>query len=409
MKILMVNKFLFPNGGSETYLFQLGKALQRHGHEVQYFGMEHEGRLVGNAAGAYTSDMEFNGGGVLGKLAYPVKTIYSREARRKIRLVLDDFQPDAVHLNNFNYQLTPSVILEIRRWEKRTGNRVRVVFTAHDYQLICPNHMLRNPRTNRNCEACAHGRYLNCAKGRCIHGSVAKSLIGSAEGAFWRANGAYGQIDAVVCPTRFMKTKMDLNPAFAGKTVVMRNFIEPAEKKIVEKKDYVLYFGRFSQEKGIRTLLAACGRLPRIPFVFAGGGPLEGEIARTPNVRNAGFLKGDALEMLIREARFSVYPSEWYENCPYSVMESQRYGTPVLGADIGGIPELIADGKTGELFESGNVDDLTRKIDGLYRNRTLSDRYGRDAADAGFSSSDDYCRELARVYAAPEKREGGKG
>ena len=94
MKVLMVNKFLHPNGGSETYIFKLGAQLQSMGHEVQYFGMEHEGRIVGNRANAYTTDMDFHGGSKLAKLTYPIKTIYSAEARRKIRLVLDDFQPD---------------------------------------------------------------------------------------------------------------------------------------------------------------------------------------------------------------------------------------------------------------------------------------------------------------------------
>ncbi len=113
MKILFVNKFLYPNGGSETYIFKLGEALTARGHEVEYFGMEHEGRCVGNRVNAYTSDMDFHNASKLTKLTYPLKTIYSTEARKKIRLVLDDFKPDVVHLNNFNYQLTPSIILEI--------------------------------------------------------------------------------------------------------------------------------------------------------------------------------------------------------------------------------------------------------------------------------------------------------
>ena len=150
MKILMINKFLHPNGGSETYIFKLGQQLQTMGHEVQYFGMEHEGRVVGNRVDAYTSNMDFHGGSKLAKLTYPIKTIYSAEARQKIRLVLDDFQPDVCHLNNFNYQLTPSIILEIRKWEKRTGHRCRIVYTAHDYQLVCPNHMCNHPGTLQN-------------------------------------------------------------------------------------------------------------------------------------------------------------------------------------------------------------------------------------------------------------------
>ena len=92
MKILMVNKFLYPNGGSETYIFKLGEQLQKKGHEVQYFGMEHAGRIVGNRLECYTSDMNFHAGGV-GKLLYPFRIIYSGEAKRKMRRVLEDFRP----------------------------------------------------------------------------------------------------------------------------------------------------------------------------------------------------------------------------------------------------------------------------------------------------------------------------
>lgn len=133
MKILMINKFLYPNGGSETYIFKLGKQLEKMGHEVQFFGMEHEGRCVSNRINAYTSDMDFHGGSKLAKLKYPLKTIYSKEARIQIRKVLDDFKPDVCHINNFNYQLTPSIILEIKKWNVSC----KVVYTAHDGQLVC--------------------------------------------------------------------------------------------------------------------------------------------------------------------------------------------------------------------------------------------------------------------------------
>ena len=86
MRVLIINKFLYPNGGSETYIFKLGEALEQHGHEVQYFGMEHEGRCVGNRVNAYTSDMDFHGGSKLSKLTYPIKTIYSKEALSLIHI-----------------------------------------------------------------------------------------------------------------------------------------------------------------------------------------------------------------------------------------------------------------------------------------------------------------------------------
>ena len=397
MKILMINKFLHPNGGSETYIFKLGAYLESMGHEVQYFGMEHEGRCVGNRVNAYTSDMDFHGGSKLSKITYPIKTIYSSEARKKLRLVLEDFQPEVCHLNNFNYQLTPSILLEIAKWKKE-GHPCRVIFTAHDYQLVCPNHMCNNPNTGENCEKCLGGHFGFCTKGKCIHGSLAKSAVGTLEAMLWNGCGVYKNIDVMICCSEFLKTKMDCNPLFAGKTLALHNFVDKVERKETEKQDYVLYFGRFSREKGIDTLLKVCRALPDIPFVFAGTGPLEGEIAGVPNIKNVGFQRGQALENLIRQARFSVYPSQWYENCPFSVMESQLYGTPVLGADIGGIPELIEVGKTGELFESGNAAQLEEKIRTLWEDRELTDRYSENCAHLRFDDVAAYTEKLLKLY-----------
>ena len=397
MKILMINKFLHPNGWSETYIFRLGDSLTARGHEVQYFGMEHEGRCVGNRVNAYTSDMDFHGGSKLAKLTYPIKTIYSSEARRKLRLVLADFQPDVCHLNNFNYQLTPSILLEIAKWKKE-GHPCRVVYTAHDLQLVCPNHMCNNPNTGENCEKCLGGHFENCALGRCIHGSLAKSAIGTLEAMLWNGCGVYKNIDVMICCSEFLKRKMDSNPLFAGKTLALHNFVDKAEKQETEKQNYVLYFGRFSREKGIDTLIQVCKELPEIPFVFAGTGPLEEELAGVPNIQNVGFQRGQDLETLIRQARFSLCPSEVYENCPFSVMESQLYGTPVLGADIGGIPELIEEGKTGELFESGNAAQLKEKIKMLWENRDLTARYSENCAHIRFDDVDTYTEKLLKLY-----------
>lgn len=399
MKVLMVNKFLYPNGGSETYIFKLGEALTAAGHEVEYFGMEHEGRCVGNSVNAYTQDMDFHNAGKIEKLTYPLKTIYSRDARKKLRLVLDDFKPDVVHLNNFNYQLTPSVILETVKWRKQAHHPCRIVYTAHDYQLVCPNHMCNNPGTGENCEKCLSGKFLSCTKGKCIHGSTAKSAIGTMEATFWKLKGTYKYIDTFICCSKFMKSKLDTNLLFAEKTVAIHNFIESIPWKDVRKEEYVLYFGRYSKEKGIGTLIEAARKMPDVPFVFAGKGPLEDELSGIENIRNVGFKTGAELEELIRKARVSVYPSEWYENCPFSVMESQLYGTPVIGADIGGIPELIRVGETGLLFESGNADALCEAIGSVAKDEEKAMRMHEACRSLSFDTIDEYLEKLLKIYA----------
>ena len=419
MKILMVNKFLHPNGGSETYIFKLGEQLQKMGHEVQYFGMENEGRIVGNHAEVYTSDMDFHAGGFK-KLLYPLHIIYSTEAKGKMRRVLEDFEPDVVHLNNINFQLTPSVIYAVRAYEKKHGRKIRIVYTAHDYQWVCPNHMMRIPSTGEICFACRGGDYVQCSKNRCIHNSRVKSLLGTIEAKYYAKRQTYGLVDVIVCPSEFMKKRLDTNPLLADKTVVMHNFIDADAMKRAETacgtdtgqdtvqksamrhdgRDYVVYFGRFSEEKGTKTLLDACRALQDIPFVFAGTGPLEDKVNEVANVENRGFVTGEALRKLVSRARFSVYPSEWYENCPFSVMESQMYGTPVLVSDLGGAPELVQAGKTGELFRGGNVEELTEHIRALWNNPELCRQYSENCKEINFDTVREYCDKIVRkVYA----------
>ena len=393
MKILIVNKFLHPNGGSETYIFELGKELVRQGHQVEYFGMEHEGRIVGNHAECYTRNMDFHTG-KLQKLLYPFRILYSKEARKKIRAVLEDFKPDIVHVNNFNFQLTPSILYEIK------AHHIPIVFTAHDLQLVCPNHLMVNGKSGPGCEQCLTKGSFSCFKGRCIHGSAVKSLLGALENLLYKRLKAYRYIDKVICPSLFVESKLKQNPMLAGKTLVLRNFITDMEqsKSLHAKKNYVIYFGRYSKEKGVETLLEVCRDLKDIPFVFAGKGELGEEVGKAVNIENKGFMRGEILHKLIAEARFSICASECPENCPFSVMESQLLGTPVVGANIGGIPELIRDGEDGILFESGNVDSLKAAIRTLWKDTEKQTKLAEGCLHVSYDNCEEYCKKLLDIY-----------
>lgn len=399
MKVLLVNKFLYPNGGSETYIFQLAQMLTSMGHEVQFFGMEHANRTVGNRVESYTSNMDFHTG-KLQKLLYPFKIIYSKEARRKIRAVLEDFQPDVVHLNNFNFQLTPSIIYEIKK------HNIPIIFTAHDYQLVCPSHLMVNGRTGKVCEKCANSGSIHCTKDRCIHGSFIKSLLGTIENKLYAALKTYRFIDVVICPSKFNQSQLEKNPALKGRTLVMHNFISMEKQQDVEKQPYVLYFGRYSEEKGIRTLLKVCKRLEHIPFVFAGKGEYQEEIAKLPNAKEVGFQSGAALHKLIAEAQFTLHPSECHDNCPFAVMESQALGTPVIGAEVGGIPELVEIGKTGYVFESGNEEALAKQIEQLWNDKEACQQMAEYCKTIDFMSCQEYCKELLGIYEQAIERYG---
>ena len=217
MRILLVNKFIFPKGGAETYTFDVGKMLEEHGHEVQYFGLENEKNIVGNRVGSYVTNMDFSQG-IKANLNAPFRIIYSREARKKIRAVLDDFQPDVVHLNNIQYHLTPSIILEINKWRKETKKECKIVYTTHDYQLVCPSHGMFDVNM-KPCERCLDGHYIHCLQTKCLKNSRAKSLLGTLDGYMWKYSKAYSYVDAYICCSFFLKSKLDTQKRFRDKTI----------------------------------------------------------------------------------------------------------------------------------------------------------------------------------------------
>lgn len=390
MKVLFVNKYLYQRGGAETYVIKLGRRLCGMGHEVQYFGMADERNILENAAGAYTENIDFHSSSSK-YITYPFTIIYSPLAARKIRAVLDSFNPDVVHLNNFNYQLTPSIIYEIKK------RNIPIIYTAHDVQLVCPSHRMKNDMVQGLCRECDKG-FGHCIKNRCIHSSRARSAIGAAESLIYRRLHTYKLIDKIVCPSEFMEKELMRNPDLYGRTMTLYNFIDEIKPSGAERENYVLYFGRYSEEKGIRTLIEAAKMLSAVQFVFAGRGDLESEINSVPNIRNVGFKTGDELNEIIEKAAFSVLPSEWSENCPFTVMESQTLHTPVLGARIGGIPELIEEGVTGMLFESAKAAELAEKIEYLHSNIELCEKMQENCASVSYDTVSEYSEKILRVY-----------
>jgi glycosyltransferase involved in cell wall biosynthesis len=396
MKVLLVNKFLYPKGGAETYTFKLGEALTAHGHSVQYFGLDNPKNIVGNNVDAYVSDMDF-GQGVRKNLAAPFRIIYSSEAKRKITKVLYDFEPDVVHMNNIQFHLTPSIILAVEKYRKKTGRKVKIVYTAHDYQLICPSHGLFDADINV-CEKCLGGNYTHCLRTKCMKNSYSKSFLAMLDAYYWKFSKAYHYIDTIICPSRFLKSKLDRQARFANKTVAIHNFIEQQTPTQIEKGNYVLEFGHLSKDKGTLTLLEVAKRMPNVRFVFAGYGAAEAEIAKVPNAEFVGFKTGEELKNLIAQAACTICPSEMYENCPYSVMESQTLTTPVIGANIGGIPELIEEGVTGLIFVPGDVDDLEKKMRYFMDTTGVKEQYTENCKSVSFETPESYHLKMLQIY-----------
>lgn len=395
MKILLVNKYLYPVGGAEEYVFSIGKELTKLGNEVQYFGIDSKVKQVANASGIYGKCYETN---PFLKL-FPSSMIYSRSAKAAMDKLLDSFHPDIIHLNNINFQLTPSIIYSAKE------RRIPVVWTLHDPQLVCPNHRLFNEGKKEVCTKCLGGDFTQCIKNRCFKGSLIKSIIGCRESQrYHKKDTIYNYVSAFISPSRFLQ-KLTSSFIPENKVHVLPNYSSFSYEEEIEKKDYFLYFGRLSQEKGIYTLLHAIPKKAKI--VIAGNGPLENDVLaaskENPRIQFVGFKKGKEFQELISHALCSIYPSEWYENCPLSILESLSLRTPVIGSDIGGIPELIEDEKTGLLFKPGDSEDLRAKMERILTDHSLSTSLNSNLEKYNPQKASEYIKKLLNLYACSIK------
>ncbi len=354
----MVNKFLYPRGGSESYMLYLGDYLKSLGHEVEYFGMYDKKNTVGNSSGMYTTNMDFHSTGAA-RFLYPFKILYSAEAKKKICRVIEEFKPDIVHMNNINFQLTPSIIYGIKKYN------IPIVWTVHDYQMVCPNHLLYNFEENSPCQRCLTGSLLNCFFHKCIHSSRIKSLLGVIEAVLYRTLKTYKKVDLFVCPSNFLEKKLfSVSDIYKNKTYTIHNFInkEKFKKSDKPREDYVIFVGRLSKEKGVEKILQVADILKNVKFVVAGSGPDEDILKGKENIELKGFLTGDKLTDTMARAKALLLPSACYENCPLSILEAQCMALPVITMNSGGMAELVNDGVCGTLAESAAAEDIAKAI-----------------------------------------------
>ena len=369
MRIILVNKFHYLKGGSETYYFGLAEGLKKLGHEVHFFAMQDEKNLPCDDADLFVSAKDYNGATSAAKKISEAKSlIYSKESLEKFEKLCERVHPDIVHMNLVHRQITLSILDAPYLKE----HHVPVLFTSHDYILVCPNYLMLDGSGNV-CDACLGGHFKECLKRKCVKESTVKSTLAMMEADWYKRHQTYSKIDRIIAPSEFMRKKL-LEGGFPEKQVVtMQNFVSEdlldrahkTEDGTDRDKPYFLFFGRLSKEKGIKTLIDAFKlALPQLPegmrLVIAGDGPERAELepAAGKNVEFVGFKQGEELRKLVSGAAFACCPSEWRENMPYSIVEAFAAGTPVIGTNIGGIPELVEDSVTGMLCEPGVAGSL---------------------------------------------------
>lgn len=355
--LLSINNYHYLRGGAESVFLRHNALFEEMGWRVAPFSMHHPENISTKWSEYFVDDIEY--GTVYSlwqKMVRAPRVIYSFEARRKVDTLLNRFPADICHIHNIYHHISPSVLGPV-------GKRgIPIVMTLHDLKLGCPAYTML--ASDGICERCKGGRIHNVLLNRCIKGSSVLSTIVMTESLLHRLIRSFERyVDRFIVPSRFYLEKMVEWGWDRDRFVHIPNAID-AETFLPDFSpgQSFIYFGRLSREKGLATLIKAAG-LAGVPLKIAGKGPDEmklRQLARTNNadVEFTGYMQGAALHNAIRASRAVILPSEWYENAPLSVLESYALGKPVIGARIGGIPELIHEHETGVTFESGSVEAL---------------------------------------------------
>jgi glycosyltransferase involved in cell wall biosynthesis len=400
-RLLSLNTYHYRRGGSDVVFLEQEDMFRRLGWDTAVMAMHHPKNEPSPWSNFFVDEIEYGHEyGILDRLGMASKVIYSIEARRKLSALLDVFPADVAHAHCIYHHLSPSVLVEL----KRRG--IPTILTAHDLKLACPSYKMLN--RGGICEKCHNGNLLNVVTNRCIRDSLPISALIMVESAVHKVLGLYkNNLDSVVVPSLFYKQKLMEWGWSENKLTYIPNYVDTsAHTPHYKPGDYFFYFGRLAIEKGLGTLITAAA-LAKVKLRIAGTGP-EGSYLKAlaeevgGDIEFLGFVSGEALWKWVREARAIVLPSQWYENSPMSVLEAYACGKPVIGSRIGGIPEMLLEGETGQLFESGNVTELAGVL------RQFSDMSDSVVAQMGKTARDyvsrtftaqRYLNEMLALYA----------
>lgn len=402
MKVLLINNFHYHRGGSETVYFNTRDLLLKNGFEVVNFSQASTENEPSPQNSYFIPIQNFLKVGLYQQILNFNKFLYSKQAADSLEALIKVERPHIAHLHNFYGGLTSSILPVLKKYN------IPIVTTLHDYKLLCPVYTFLDSK-NKICEKCLNGHYWHCVSNKCNKNSLPYSIVIALE-SYYRDYIYPPEVffDKIICVSKFSLVKHTIREDIKDKLVHLYNFSPLLEEKktTINNEGYFLYFGRLSREKGVSTLLKAIGQVGNIKLKIVGNGPLLEDLSTVSddakkNIEFLGFKSGEELFNIINKASFVIVPSEWYENNPMTIIESYFLGTPVIGAKIGGIPEIIVPGKTGFLFESGNVTSLVNLLKEVrLLNHEAYKNLGQSCIEFARStfSSEKHLRELTNIY-----------
>ncbi len=356
MKILLINKFYHSRGGADRHFLDLEKLLKETGHQVAVFSMHHPENLATYWEKYFLSQVDLNAKqSLFQNIKLAGRMIWSLEARIKIAKLLDEFNPDIVHLHNIYHQISPSILGVIKKRD------IPIVMTVHDWKLISPNYLLNCQ--GGFCQKCSKGKWAHVIWGKKIKNSYLKSLLAYLEFRFHLMIKVYRKnIDLFIAPSNFVKSIL-VNAGYCPeKIVVLHHFVGQFESKDHQNMDLqskkednfvpdAIYFGRIARDKGVLKIIRAFSKLG-IKLALAGRKENGIEINENHNVKYLGPLKSEELKYWIKKSKFVVSPSELPETFGFIAAEALVLGKLFLGFWTGAYPEIIENGKNGYLVNN---------------------------------------------------------
>ena len=364
MKILQINNVHYRRGGADAVYLNTSELLLEHGDEVVFFNMLKTDNLPCKDERYWVSSLESRGGGLRSQIIELCHFFYNTEAKKKIEDLILAERPDIAHIHLFwGSGISPSIVSVLKKYH------IPLVQTVHDYRMICPVALLLD-RNGHVCEKCKGKHFYWAPLNRCSKHGFARSLIMAMEMYFHNLFfNPLKVVDGFIFVSRFsFKKHLQYLPRLKdANSTILYNFVsEYGECTNDSREAYLLFYGRISYEKGLSTLLEAVKRCPEIQLKVVGSGPMEMELKTQYddclNITFLGYQTGDRLKYLVNNAKYVCVPSECYENNPMTIVEAYSMGVPVIGSRIGGIPEIVNDGKTGFLFKTGDVENLVETI-----------------------------------------------
>lgn len=403
LTVLLINKFLFPFGGVESVLFAEKDLLEAHGHRVVLFGMQHPHNVPSAWSAYFVSQVDYADRSFGGRLRAATRALYSVEARRNLRRLLQAVKPDVAHVHHIYHQITPSILFELR------AMGIPTVQTVHDYKPICPNAKLFVPRTGEICSRCRGGRFYHAALTDCGSYGRASSVLIALEAYVNRLTRPYLRaVQRFLTPSAFLRDRLVEEGWPAERIAVLPNFVRldvgQVETRVPERPPIALFVGRLERYKGIYLALDAARHLPDVQFVFVGGGPEEARLRALaqalPNVRVLGRQPPDDARAWMRRALCLLVPSLWHDVAPQVALEAFAAGLPVVATPLGGLPDLVQADVNGILLDAPTVASLAAAIRALRDDPALWQRLSagaRQSAQTRFTPDRHY-RGLMQAY-----------